>query len=587
MKYNNLNLPRYLFLFVAVFSFLPERSNELLGQFTQNKTHFNIGVVRDGTTLDLEITELIEPELAHLLGSEYSFSFIESPEFNAQWDPDRFRSVVQNALNDNSVDIILGAGSLVTQEAASPDLILTKPFMSATILNGDAPPLPYSKDDHSLKENLSLVILPRTNDKDIQAFKSLVPFDTLYIGIGVDDYQYIHNLAKTIEGYEVEYNVEIIPFPVSQNIVSTLNNLSTNVEAIYLYTTPRLNSVERAQFIDSLISRRIPVFSGLGLPDIKLGVLATNKPDMMRESLRRVAINLFSLIRGEEVSDLPVLLATDYKLIINAKTAARIGYYPDYDTRVNATIFDREYLEGSVKEINLKETLKLAAEGNTSLTVSSAQVETFFQETKVVQGFIFPQLGLQANYNYVDWNQLNELIPKSRADFGVNISQMVFDDEVISKLSSTISEYEAAEYRFESDKLDVYFQAGIAYLNYVQARLFHKVDLDNLRLTEGNLEIAKMRVDIGEAGRDEVYRWETEVANRKAAVLRAETVIDEYRIALNQVLGLNQDINWMPEEMHENLDQYDFFQTDFKEIFNDHKKFENFMNSSIDRKSVV
>ena len=78
------------------------------------------------------------------------------------------------------------------------------------------------------------------------------------------------------------------------------------------------------------------------------------------------------------------------------------------------------------------------------------------QESKVVQGFLFPQLGLQANYYYVDWNQLNELIPKNRANFGVNISQMVFDDEVISNLSSANSQYEAAEYRFESDKLNIY-----------------------------------------------------------------------------------------------------------------------------------
>jgi outer membrane protein TolC len=319
----------------------------------------------------------------------------------------------------------------------------------------------------------------------------------------------------------------------------------------------------------------------LGLPDIKLGVLATNKPDMVRESARRVSINLFRLIRGEKVADLPVLLVTDFKLQINGKTAAKLGYYPDYDIRVSATIFNREYLEGEVRELNLKEALILAAEGNTSLTVSSSELQTVLQESKVVQGFLFPQLGLQANYHYVDWNQINELIPKNRANFGVNISQMVFDDEVISNLSSANSQYEASEYRFESDKLDIYFDAGISYLNYVQSRLFHQINLDNLRLTEGNLEIAKMRVDVGDAGRDEVFRWETELANRKADVLEAEAVIEEFRIALNQVLGLNQSINWMPEEMHEKLDDYYFFQSNFEGIFEGRNKFENFMTSSI------
>jgi outer membrane protein TolC len=319
----------------------------------------------------------------------------------------------------------------------------------------------------------------------------------------------------------------------------------------------------------------------MGLPDIKLGVFATNKPDMIKESARRVSINLFRLIRGEKVSDLPVLFVTDFKLRINGRTASKIGYYPDYDVRVSATIFNREYLEGEVRELSLKEALNMAAKGNTSLTVSSSEVQTIYQESKVVQGFLFPQLGLDANYRHVDWNSLNELVPKNFANFGVTISQMVYDDEVISNLSSANSEYEAAEFRFESDKLDIYFDAGISYLNYVQSRLFHQISLDNLRLTEGNLEIAQTRVDVGDAGRDEVFRWETQLANSKADVLDAEAIIEEFRIALNQVLGLNQAIIWMPEEMYENTDEYYFFQTTFKGIFEDRNKFGDFVNASI------
>jgi outer membrane protein len=552
-----------------------------ISQVSESTKTINIAVVRDGQSEALNILNTIKAELDHLLGEEYTAVFNESANFDAGWQSENFRKVIENALSDEDIDIILGIGSLVTQEAASADLQLTKPFVSATILNGDAPPLPYSKDDRSLKENLSLVILPESDDEDIRVFKSLIHFDSLYIGLGIDDYQYVKNLTNAIEGYEDEYKVEIILLPVSQNIESTLNELNTNVEAFYLHTTPRLSTEERGQFVDSLTNRGIPVFSSLGLPDIELGVFATNKPDMIKESARRVSINLFRLIRGEKVSDLPVLLGTDFKLQINGKTAAEIGYYPDYNTRVSATIFDREYLEGDVRELSLKESLKLAAEGNASLTVSSSEVQTVFQESKVVQGFLFPQLGLDANYNHVDWNSLNQLVPKNFANFGVNISQMVYDDEVISDLSSANSVYEAAEFRFESDKLDIYFDAGISYLNYVQSRLFHQVSLDNLRLTEGNLEIAQTRVDVGDAGRDEVFRWETQLANSKADVLDAEATIEEFRIALNQVLGLNQAIVWMPEEMPENTDEYYLFQTTFKGIFEDRNKFENFVNASI------
>jgi outer membrane protein TolC/ABC-type uncharacterized transport system substrate-binding protein len=540
-----------------------------------------IAIVRDGPTSDVEITKLIEPELLHLLGDDYTFNFNESPEFNAQWDPNKFRSAVKNALNDETVDIILGVGAMVTQEAASDDLVLTKPFVSTTLLTGDVPPLPFSMDDHSQKENLSLVILPTANDKDMEAFSKLIHFDTLHFGVPVEELNNLGNFSSKIENYSKQIGVAIIPVPIYKDIKKTISEIPAESEAFYFLRTTRLSAAERKELIDSLISRKIPVFSGMGLEDIEMGVFATNKPNMNQEVARRTAINLFRLIRGERATDLPVFLISDFKLIINGKTAAKIGYYPVYDTRVSATILYREYLEGEVRDINLEDALNLAVEGNTSLSISSSEVQTSLQESRVARGFMFPQLGLSADYSHIDWNQFNQLVPQNFAQFGVGISQMVFDDEVISNFSSAGSQYEAAEFRYESDKLDIYLQAARAYLNYVQARLFHQVELDNLRLTESNLEIARMRVDVGQAGRDELYRWRTELANRKGSVLAAEAVIEATRITLNQVLGLEQDINWSPEEPEVDPDEFYFIKSKFDDIFENQTNLLTFREASI------
>jgi outer membrane protein len=553
----------------------------IIGQVSDSNEAINIAIVRDGPTGDVEITALIEPELKHLLGDDYTFNFIEAPEFNAQWDPNKFRSVVENALKDETVDILLGVGAMITQEAARDDLVLTKPFVSTTILTGDVPPLPYSMDDHSLKENLVLLILPTSRDKDFEALKKLIQIDTLHFGIPIEELNHLRNMLPKINTFSKEIGVEIIPVPISKDIKKTITEIPTRAQAFYYLRTPRLTISERKELTDSLISRKIPVFSGMGMEDIELGVFATNKPNMNQEVSRRSAINLFRLIRGEKAGDLPVFLISDFRLIINGKTAAKIGYYPDYDTRITATILYREYLEGNVREINLKNALKIAGESNTSLTISSSEVETSLQESNVARGFMFPQLGLSADYSYVGWTQFNQLVPENFAQFGVGISQMVFDDEVISNFSSTGSQYEAAEFRYESDKLDVYLQAAQTYLNYVQSRLFHQVELDNLRLTESNLEIARMRVDVGQAGRDEVYRWTTELANRKGAVLIAESSIEAARIALNQVLGLSQDINWSPETIEVEPDEFYFLKASLNEIFINRLRLQNFREASI------
>lgn len=581
MKNKNFKLFQCLFLFAAVFSLIVMTNSELSGQSIQNKKHINIAVVRDGPTFDSEITELIKPELTHLLGGDYSFSFIESDEFNAQWEPNKFRSVVQNALSDDTVDIILGVGAMVTQEAASDDLILTKPFVSTTILNGEIPPLPYSKKDRSLKENLALLILPPSGDKDFEEFNKLVKIDTIYMGIPTEEFNYLKNFSIKLADYEKEVGIKLIPQLISNDVQKTISEFKPGIKAFYLLGTPRLNSAERKEIIDYLTNRKIPVFSGLGEEDIELGVFATNKPNMSQEISRRSAVNLFRLIRGEKTTALPVFLISDYKLLINGKTAALIGYHPNYNIRLNSTILNSKYLEGEVREINLKTALKMAEEGNTSLSIGLSQVETSLQESKVARGFMFPQLGIQADYNLIDWNKLNELVPRNFANYGIGIKQMVFDDEVISNFSITGRKFEATEFKFESQKLDVYLQAAQSYLNFVQSRLYHQVVLDNLRLTEGNLKIAKMRVNVGQAGKDEIYRWQSEVANRKSAVLVAESAIEAARISLNQVLGLSQNINWNPEEIKVDPDKFNFLDESLHDVFLNPDSLKKFMGASI------
>jgi ABC-type uncharacterized transport system substrate-binding protein len=341
------------FLLIVYFS-----SVSIYGQSSKNNETINIAVVRDGPTFDVKITELIQPELLHLLGEDYSFNFVESSEFNAQWNPSNFRTVVENALSDETVDIILGVGALVTQEAASDELVLSKPFVSTTLLTGDVPPLPFSIEDYSLKENLTLVILPTNRDKDFEVFNKLIHFDTVYFGLPIEDLSYLQNISLKIDNFSKEIGITIIPVPISNNIKKTIAEIPVESQAFYFQRTPRLTNTERKELIDSLISRKIPVFSGQGLEDIELGVFATNKSNMNLEVSRRSAINLFRLIRGEKGTDLPVFLISDFKLRINGKSAAKIGYYPDYDTRITATILYREYLEGDVREINLKSALK-------------------------------------------------------------------------------------------------------------------------------------------------------------------------------------------------------------------------------------
>ena len=72
-----------------------------------------IAVVRDGPSHMNDIVERIRPELVHLVGQQHDVVFDLSDDYDAMWDPARMEQVIQNALRNSKVDMILGIGMLV------------------------------------------------------------------------------------------------------------------------------------------------------------------------------------------------------------------------------------------------------------------------------------------------------------------------------------------------------------------------------------------------------------------------------------------------------------------------------------------
>ena len=166
----------------------------------------------------------------------------------------------------------------------------------------------------------------------------------------------------------------------------------------------------------------------------------------------------------------------------------------------------------------------------------------------------------RGSYNHSDLDGEVNFLPENQGVAGVSLRQMVFDDRRISDYRSSGRIYDAAQYRRETDLYDVFSKAEQAYLLYVQARLLYLVQLSNLRLTLGNLDIARMRVDAGISGKDEVYRWQAQAAQQRALVLDRESTVEATRIALNQVLGVDQGAAWRPQAIEVHPDQFYFLQ---------------------------
>ncbi len=83
---------------------------------------------------------------------------------------------------------------------------------------------------------------------------------------------------------------------------------------------------------------------------------------------------------------------------------------------------------------------------------------------------------------------------------------------------------------------DIALGAGLAYLDVLRGQTFERVQRENLSVTRSNLDLARVRVTLGAAGRAEVLRWESQVAAGRRSVIAANSARNVAEIALNRLL---------------------------------------------------
>lgn len=534
-----------------------------------------VAVVRDGPSHE-DMAGLVEAELQLLLPRETVVRFKEDPAFDAKWSPDLMRKTIQNALNDASVDIVLLMGVLTTQEASRSDFMLTKPVVSAAVQMTDMFVIPLSEGKRNLKKNLSVILVPQKFSNEVDIFQKIFPFEKIHVLVEEAYIEQLDFYRKAMSRSEEGAAEKVALLPLTDDPDETLSKVGADVRAVALTRLPRLSSDGRTRLISGFNERGIPTFSLFGHSDVERGALAGVTPDIAKHVARRAAMNINQIIRGTPVGDLPIFLVVHPKLLINGRTAAEIGYVPNYEARTYATFLYEEELYRGAQPLSFVQALQLAEEGNVSLTIKDSQVESTKRAVGVSRSYLLPQISAGASYQYQDPRMLKEIMPEEQSNAGVSMSQMIYDDRAVSDFRSSKRLYEGIRHERESERLNVISNAGRAFLDYVLSRLLYNVNLSTLRLTEENLELARLREEVGYSGKDEVFRWQAELAKRRSTLFLSESNVEAARISFNQILGIDQSTQWIPEEVVVDSEKFSFLDGRLDNVFRDAIAFDKF-----------
>ena len=537
------SITRWLAVAVCLFAVTPVTARTI-----------TIAVVRDGPSTSDALVPLIEQQLQKLLADD-TIVMKTDAEFDAGWQPERAGAVIQAAMRDGSVDYVVGLGMLVTQAAAQPDLELTKPFVSAYDSRADVIELPWSGDG-STKDNLALIVIPQNAGAEIDQLLRMQPIQRIYVAADPAYVAAIENLESKLDNVGQAAGVDIVALPLKDDVAAALEGLDPAVRALYVTGLPRLADAQRRTLMSGLAERGILVFSS-EQSDVERGALAAMTPDTEDLVTRRVAINISRLVRGETTTDLPVMLTVESKLLLNARTAAQIGYTPNFEAQAFATILYPEALDPDSRDINIDGAVNQALETNVEIRIKEAQVDVADRRRQLRRGGMFPQINAKASQSTGDQIVSDGFFPTDVGTAGISITQMIYADTVVSRFRSSGHLYTAELADQTRQRLDVINESAQAFLRFSQARVSYRIQRDNVQLTQDNLELSKIRYDVGYSGQDEVFRWQSELAQRRAQMLDSDANVETSRIILNQILGIDQGQRWRTDEINVDVDTYE------------------------------
>jgi len=527
-----------------------------------------IAVVRDGPPPGDDVLPLIEKELALHLPKGKAVRFNVDPAFDAGWDPELINDALERALQDPETDLVLVTGSLGT--AAAVRMELAKPVVSAYLQRADLFPLPSAFDDRSPVENLVYMALSHRAAREVKVFRSLAEFETLAVLAGAEEVPLLGMIEARLADAQEATGLTLDFVAVTPDVDATLASLPADAEAAYLTALPRFGPSEREALIDGLTKRGIITFSTLGHPDVEAGAFAGLTPDTRQQVVRRVALNMNRLIRGENTEELPVLVRTDSRLLINARTAAELSLPIFPETRISASFIHSDALATHEQSLTLTEALQMAVEQNTLLSIQDAATAAAQENTDIFKSDLLPQLGFDVSALGTDAEIAftNAGVSTDGSVRGsLALRQMIYDDRSVSNYKTAKKVAVSSEYDLETVRLDVLADAGRAYVNLARAQALLEVEQSNLRLSEDHLELAILREEVGYSGRDEVFRWQAEVADSQSRVLFAAQVVEVARIELNQILDVDQGRRWAIQDQPVDPDNFTFLDGRMATVF--------------------
>ena len=316
--------------------------------------------------------------------------------------------------------------------------------------------------------------------------------------------------------------------------------------------------------IDIINDRKLPSFTSLDEELSFHGVLFNTQPvNELDQFFRRIALNIEAAIAGNDLSEQPIYLDFETKLLLNVETSFKIQFPLKYSSLIKTNIVGNSSNLPFNKRYYIDDVIYQLLGNNLNLKASRFDVNLAKQEVKLANSQYLPSLNTSLSGSHID-PDLAEVSNGSNPEYttsgNINVEQLLFSEQASGNIKIQKNLAKASQENYNATEKDAILNAGVTFYNALIAKANYLINDENLRVTRKNFEIAKQNFSAGQTGKGDVLRWRSELALATQNIVNAYTNFIQSMHAINQLL--NNPINYRIDIVHSLIDE------DAKEEYN-------------------
>ena len=247
------------------------------------------------------LVDALREEIEVLTQQEMQVIFPEDKILGAGGTLEGARRLHDALLVDDSVDLIIALGSLVSAEIVQRRQF-AKPVLAPMVIDHYISDLPRGGGGGSGIENLAYIEPVFDFVDDMRTFRRLVDFRTLALIAPPGLSAIILERAQGEISFP-EIDLRVLPIAREGDLRALAAGLPAEVDAVYLVGPSRDQTDEFAPLFQGLIDRGLPIFSTSGEVGVRAGALAGLTPENWeRRLVRRAALHARRMLLGEPAS---------------------------------------------------------------------------------------------------------------------------------------------------------------------------------------------------------------------------------------------------------------------------------------------